>query len=350
MQAVYYEGNKTMTAGAAPEAKPGPGEVRIRVAYAGICGTDLHIYLGHMDQRVKLPQIMGHEMSGVIEDVGEGVDSLHPGDRVTVMPLHPCGECPACEAGHGHICHKLKFLGIETPGAFQTFWTVPAFTVLKLPDQLPLDLAAMIEPLAVACHDVRMGEVAPGEYAVVIGGGPIGALIALVARANGARVLVSEINPHRLELLAKLGFETVNPLETDVAQLVNERTGNAGADVVFEVTSSQAGAELMTKLPRTRGRIVVVGIFGKPPAVDLHRFFWRELRLLGARVYEREDFSRAIELAAAGTLPLQALITDVLPLDRVEEGFRLMTGGGNAMKILLRCDPQAEAEQPHLQP
>jgi len=336
-QAVYYEGAGKLAVGSAPSAPPGAGEVRIRVSHAGICGTDLHIYHGHMDNRVKTPQIMGHEMSGVIEDVGEGVEGRRPGERVTVMPLYPCGDCPACAAGHGHICQRLKFLGIETPGAFQAFWTVPAFTVLPIPDALSLETAALLEPLAVACHDVRIGAAKAGEYAVVIGGGPIGALIALVARENGARVLVSEINPYRLRLLAELGFETVNPLETDVAELVNARTGGAGADVVFEVTSSQAGAELMTKLPRTRGRIVVVGIFSKPPAVDLHRFFFRELQLFGARVYEREDFERAIALAAADRLPLSSLVTKVLPLSRLEYGFRLMESGGDAMKILLRC-------------
>ncbi len=337
MKAIYYEGNKRLRVGEAAPVAPGPGEVAVRVAYAGICGTDLHIYHGHMDARVTFPLIMGHEMSGVVDRVGEGVDHVHPGQKVTVMPLHPCGDCPACHAGHGHICHKLKFLGIETAGAFQSVWTVPGFTVLPLPEALGLDLAAMIEPLAVACHDVRMGEIRAGEFAVVLGGGPIGAVIALVARENGARVLISEINPHRLALLQGLGFETVNPLEQDVPELVDRLTNGAGADAVFEVTSSQAGAELMTKLPRTRGRIVVVGIFNKPPAVDLHRFFFRELRLLGARVYEREDFERAIELAASGRLPLDRLVTDVLPLEKLEDGFKRMESGGNAMKILVRC-------------
>ncbi|MDG0791817.1 alcohol dehydrogenase catalytic domain-containing protein [Cohnella ginsengisoli] len=337
MRAVYYHGSKTLVAGEAASVPPGPGEVRIRVAYAGICGTDLHIYHGHMDARVTTPHIMGHEMSGVIEDVGAEVNGLQPGDRVTVMPLHPCGDCPACRAGYGHICHRLKFLGIETPGAYQTLWTVPAFAVLPIPESLSLELAALLEPLAVACHDVRIGAVQKGELAVVIGGGPIGALIAFAARENGARVLVSEINPYRLALLGRLGFETVDPSREDVAARVNALTGGAGADVVFEVTSSAAGAELMTKLPRTRGRIVVVGIFSKPPAVDLHRFFFRELQLFGARVYEREDFVRAIGLATSGRLPLASLITDILPLERLADGFKKMESGGDAMKILLRC-------------
>jgi (R,R)-butanediol dehydrogenase/meso-butanediol dehydrogenase/diacetyl reductase len=194
-----------------------------------------------------------------------------------------------------------------------------------------------VEPIAVACHDVRMGEVRDGEFVAVIGGGPIGMLIALVAQARGARLLMAEVNPFRIQLARELGIDTVNPADTDLASLVNQRTGGAGADVVFEVSGSAAGAEMMTRLPRTRGRVVVVAIFADPPKVDLFRFFWRELKLAGARVYEPEDFDLAIELAASGKLPLDKLITDVVPLDRLEDGMRQMERGGDVMKILVSC-------------
>ncbi|MBP1153616.1 MULTISPECIES: alcohol dehydrogenase catalytic domain-containing protein [unclassified Paenibacillus] len=337
MKATFYEGNRQIRMGECIPVPPGMGEVQIKVSHAGICGTDLHIYHGHMDKRVSFPQTMGHEMSGVIQELGEGVTDYAIGDRVTVMPLSPCGQCPACSAGHSHICQNLRFLGIETPGAFQSSWTVPAYTLHRLPDSLSLEHGAMIEPLAVACHDVRRGEVQNGEYAVVLGGGPIGMLIALVAREAGAKVLISEINPFRLELARELGLDTINPKETNIVDYVNQQTGGAGADVVFEVTSSAAGAEVMTQLPRTRGRIVVVGIFPQPPKVDLHRFFWRELQMSGARVYEHEDFEKAIQLSALGKLPLDRLITEVYPLERLEEGFKQMESGGSVMKILLRC-------------
>ncbi|MFD2611454.1 zinc-dependent alcohol dehydrogenase [Paenibacillus gansuensis] len=337
MKAAFYNGNKSITVQENAPVPPKAGEIQIQVAYAGLCGTDLHIYLGHMDKRVTFPQIMGHEMSGVVHAVGEGVTGFTVGDPVTVMPLHPCGECPACNAGHSHICQNLKFLGIETPGAFQSYWTVPAFTVLHLPKGLSLQHGALVEPLAVACHDVRLGEVKQGDYAVVLGGGPIGTLIALVAREAGAKVLVSEINPYRLELLAELGLETINPKEDSIVDRVQQATDGAGADIVFEVTSSAVGAELMTQLPRTRGRIVVVAIFSEPVKVDLHRFFWRELKLCGARVYEREDFQSAIDLAASGKLALDRIITGTYPLAEAEKGFQQMENGGKAMKILLSC-------------
>jgi len=342
LKAALYEGNQDIRITECIPVAPSPDEVQIAVAYAGICGTDLHLYHGRMDHRVSLPHIMGHEMSGIVKACGSAVTHVAAGDRVVVMPLIPCGECPTCRAGHGHICRHLKFIGIETPGAFQTYWTVPAHSVLKIPDSLSLKLGALIEPLAVACHDVRLGKVQSGEQVVVLGGGPIGTLIALIAREHGAHVLVSEINPYRIQLLEELGIETVNPQDRDVAEAVEERTGGDGCDVVFEVTSSAAGARLMTRLPRARGRIVVVGIFGDPQLVDLHRFFWRELTLIGARVYEREDFEQAIALAASGRLPLDRLISGVYPLEQAHQGIRQMESGTGVMKIMLNCTEEQE--------
>lgn len=337
MRAAYYEGNKKITIGDCHTAAPAAGQVQIRVSHCGICGTDLHIFHGNMDHRVKMPQVIGHEMSGTVTRVGEGVDTWKEGDRVTVRPLDYCGECPACKAGHSHICQKLKFIGIDSPGAMQGVWNVPAHTLHRLPAHLSFEQGAMIEPIAVACHDVRLGELQKGEYVVVQGGGPIGSLIALVARHQGARVLVAEINPYRLKMLESLGIRGVNPKETDLVELVNDETGTAGADVVFEVTGAPPAAELMTKLPRVRGRIVMVAIHAKPVPVDLFRFFWREIKMVGARVYEPEDFEQAIELAASGALPFDKLITNTLPLDGLESGFHQLEGGGDVMKILIQC-------------
>src|SRR5205814_5615378 len=146
--------------------------------------------------------------------------------------------CPACRASHSHICHKLKFIGIDAPGALQGLWTAPAHTLHRLPDSLSLEHGALVEPLAVACHDVRMGEVKAGEYVVVQGGGPIGVLIALVAKSKGARVVISEVHPFRLKLAGELGLDVVNAREIDLVEFVNRATGGAGADVVFEVSGS----------------------------------------------------------------------------------------------------------------
>lgn len=335
MQAVFYEGHRQIRVGRRDPIAPGDDEVQLKVSHCGICGTDLHIFHGAMDQRVTMPQVLGHEMSGTVYRRGAAGEHFRIGERVTVMPLAPCGACPACAAGHQHICHHLKFLGIDTPGAFQTCWTVPASAVYRLPDNLSLKHGAMIEPLAVACHDVRLAAVQEGDQVVVLGGGPIGVLVALVAQQAGADVILSEINPYRVELARNLGMEAVNPQEADLTARVMSKTGQAGADIVFEVSGSQDGASIMTELLRTRGLAVIVAIFAQPPKIDLFRFFWRELRLQGVRVYEPQDFTDAIALAASGSLPLDELITDIRPLSALKSGFEDMEKGGQVMKILL---------------
>lgn len=337
MQSALYAGNKTITVEPHSPVDPGSGEVRVRVAYCGICGTDVHIFHGKMDARVSLPQSIGHEMSGVVEAVGEGVTAVAEGDHVTVRPLAYADKEADWKREGAHIRPGVKFMGIDTPGAFQHSWTVDASTLHKLPKDLPLDTAALTEPLAVACHDIKVGQVKSGEQVVVLGGGPIGMLIAMVAREAGAEVLVSEINSCRLQLLQEMGFDTVNPKEVDVIDCVQQRTGGIGADVVFEVTGVQAGVDVMTKLPSVRGRIVVVGIFAEAPKVDLFQFFWKELKLFGARVYDADDFEKAIQLAASGTLPLEKLISKIVGLDGLQGAFEQISSGADLMKVLVKC-------------
>ncbi len=337
MKAAFYTGSKKFEIREVAAVAPGPGEVAVKVAYCGVCGTDLHIFHGKMDARVKPPQIIGHEMSGTVESVGSGVAGWKPGDKVAVRPLDWCGECPACKAGNSHVCMKLGFMGIDSVGAFQNVWNVKARTLYRVPEGLSLKRAALIEPLAVACHDVRTAQVAKGEYAVVLGGGPIGLLIAMVAKASGARVLISEINPFRLDFAKKAGFDVINPLEKDVVAEVDAATDGAGADAVFEVTASEPGAKLMTELAKARGRIVAVGIYSKPPQVDLFKLFWRELRLFGARLYEPEDFENGLALAASGKLPLDPLITGVFALDEIQKGFESLEGNATAIKTMIKC-------------
>ncbi len=334
--AAVYRGDKSFSIEQVEVPPPGPGQVQIAVAYCGICGTDLHIYLGHMDKRVGFERTIGHEMSGVIAAVGEGVTGLAPGRHVVVRPLDHCGDCPACRAGHEHICHKLKFIGIDTNGAFQERWNVPAHTIHVLPDDLDLSHAALIEPLAVACHDVDRGAVKPGEDVLVIGGGPIGMLVAMVAREAGANVTISEINENRLAFARKIGFATYNPKETDVAKAVHDGTGGKGADVVFEVSGSQAGVNLMTAAAATRGRIVMVAIHATKPQIDMFQFFWRELDLIGARVYRPEDCDRAMALLAKGVVDCDAFITDIQTLGDIQTAFEALTQNPNAMKSMIR--------------
>ncbi len=334
---VHFLPDHRLQAGTLPRRAPDSDEIEIEVAYGGICGTDLHIYHGSMDWRLrKFPHVMGHEISGRVARAGGNVTHVRIGDPVTVMPLHPVGDDPIRRAGLEHICESLRFLGIDLPGGFQSHWTVPAHTVFGVPETLSLRHAALIEPIAVACHDIRMGGVKSGDQVAVVGGGPIGALIACVAREAGAKVLISEVNDDRGALLRRLGFEVVNPQSIDPLEVVKERTQGSRADVVFEVSGHPAGINSALHMARARGVVVVVGIFTTPPPVELFQVFWRELQIRGARVYEREDFSRAIALAAGCRLPLDQLITQELPLAELEQGLRMMETGRGAMKILLR--------------
>ncbi|GGK97381.1 Zn-dependent alcohol dehydrogenase [Sphaerisporangium melleum] len=313
---------------------PGPGELQIAVAYCGLCGTDLHIVHGNMDARVRTPLVFGHETSGTVAAVGAGVEGWKVGDPLTVMPLIWDGTCAACLAGHQHICQNLVFVGIDSPGGLQQRWNVPASIAVPLPAGLDLRTAALVEPAAVAVHDVRRSELQVGDRAVVLGGGPIGVLIAAVAREAGAHVMVAEVDASRRSRIAELGFEVIDPSSADMVAEVERWTGGVGADVVFEVSGAAAAVRATTALAKVRGTIVVVAIHSAPREIDLQRVFWRELRLLGARVYQRSDFERAVELLGRGVIPADALISGVVPIEETASAVADLSAG-RAMKILV---------------
>ena len=336
ISAAFYRGDKSFAVEQTTVNPPKANEVAIRIAFCGICGTDMHVYHGNMDARVGHNRILGHEMSGIVDAVGPGVDRVTAGQKAVVRPLDHCGDCPACHAGHKHICHKLKFLGLDTDGAMQEIWNVPAHTVHILPDDIRMDHAALIEPLAVACHDVRLSELKANEDVLVIGGGPIGVLVAMVAREAGGNVIISEVNENRIAIAEKLGFDTINPATCDLPAEVNARTDNKGADVVFEVSGTQPGVDAMTACAATKARIVMVAIHAQKPNIDLFQFFWRELQLIGARVYEAEDYEKAISLIAGGAIEADTIITDVSPLSDIQGAFESLDASPTALKSLVQ--------------
>ncbi|MFF3147915.1 zinc-binding dehydrogenase, partial [Streptomyces sp. NPDC057927] len=171
--AVRYISARLLDTAVVEGVPPGRGEVVLAPAFVGICGTDLHIFHGDMDARVGAPAVLGHEMAGRIVAVGEGVEGWQPGDAVTVMPLRWDDSCPACRAGHQHICQHLDFIGIDSPGAMQQRWTVPASTLVRLPESLSLERAALVEPTAVGVHDVGRAAVRDGGKVGVVGGGAV---------------------------------------------------------------------------------------------------------------------------------------------------------------------------------
>jgi 2-desacetyl-2-hydroxyethyl bacteriochlorophyllide A dehydrogenase len=343
--AVDYRGSGVFEMRRSEAVSPAADEVQIAVAYTGICGTDLKIADGAMDGRITSARPIGHEMSGTIALVGSDVVGWKVGEPVTVMPLDWCGECAACRAGHSHVCHNLNFVGIDSPGSLQERWNVKADWVVRLPDDLDLQAAALVEPVAVAVHDLERARVRAGEHVVVVGGGPIGLLIALLALERGAQVLVSEVEPSRLELARTFGAKVVDATTQDLGRAVSEWTAGAGADVAFEVSGSQSGVQAVTDVLRVRGRGVIVGIHPDSPRVDLFAVFWKELELHGARVYERSDFEEAVRLLSSGTVPTEALITDVVPLTEVDLAFARLRQGRDVAKVLVSPLVQAVEER-----
>jgi threonine dehydrogenase-like Zn-dependent dehydrogenase len=203
-----------------------------------------------------------------------------------------------------------------------------------VPGSLADDSAALIEPLAVATHDVQRAGVKAGDRVLVFGGGPIGVLIALVCRQRGAQVVVSEINPFRLEILAGLGLQSV-PRGRDVVRFANEWTDGVGVDVAFEVTGNRGAVAAVTDVVRVWGTVSIVAIHAEPVPVNLYQMFAREVSMHGSRLYAREDWEEAIRLAASGALPLAPLVSRRVPLEALQEGMELALRGGAVMKVLV---------------
>src|SRR5262245_18688963 len=333
MRAAFYQGARRFTVGDAPVPTPGPEEALLRVRRVGICGTDLHIFQGHLDHRVPTGGVIGHEtFAEVVEAPRAG--GFRAGDRVVIEPVQFCGTCRACRMGATYLCYQLKVLGVDLPGGMREYWAAPAARLLKIPDHVSDDQAALTEPLAIAVHDVRRAGVRPDDRVLVFGGGPIGMLIALVLRQQGARVAVAEINPFRLEMLRRYGLEAVGP-ERDVAGWVNEWTDGTGVDVAFEVTGNPAAARAVTDVVRVWGTVSIVAIHAEPVPVNLYQMFARELTMHGARLYAREDWEEAIRLIASGAVDVAPLVSRCVPLEGLQQGMEDALAGGPVMKVLI---------------
>ena len=333
MRAAFYHGPRVFRPGTAPVPTPAPGEALLRVRRVGICGTDLHIFQGHLEHRVRHRAVIGHETFAEVAEAPTG-SGFRRGDRVVVEPLSVCGQCRACRMGASYICYDLKVLGVDLPGGMQEYWAVPAERLIKVPATLGDDDAALIEPLAVAVHDVARAGVKPADAVLVFGGGPIGTLIALVARYRGARVAVLEINPHRVEMLRGLGLETPGP-GADPVRFATDWTGGDGVDVAFEVTGHPAAVQAITGTVRVWGTISIVAIHAEPMPVNLYHLFARELTVHGSRLYARHDWEEAIRLAASGAVPVAPLVSRKIPLEALQEGMEQALGGGPVMKVLV---------------
>lgn len=333
MRAAFYQGARMFTTGEMEKPAPGREEALLRVRRVGICGTDLHIFQGHLDHRVPKGGVIGHETFGEVVEA-PGASGFTSGDRVVVEPVVCCGACRACRMGASYLCYQLKVLGVDLPGGMREYWAVSASRLLRVPDSISDDHAALIEPLAVAVHDVKRAEVKRGDAVLVFGGGPIGTLIALVARDRGARVAVAEVNPFRLDILEAFGLQRVGP-GTDVVKWTDQWTDGTGVDVAFEVTGNPLAARAVADVVRVWGTVSIVAIHAEPVPVNLYQMFARELVMHGSRLYARADWEEAIRLVASGAVPVGPLVSRRIPLESLQRGMEEALGGGPVMKVLV---------------
>ena len=328
------------------EPVPGSGEVLVRVAACGICGSDVHGYDGSSGRRIP-PLIMGHEAAGTVAAVGEGVTAWAPGDRVTFDSTVSCGQCPFCLRGDINLCDRREVLGVSCgeyrrAGAFAEYVTVPERILYRLPASMPFAEAAMLEAVSVALHAVKMGGIHGGETALVIGAGMIGLLTLQAARVAGcSRVLIADVDATRLRLARSLGADEVLQVSgDDLSRQVLERLPS-GADVVLEAVGRDATVSAAIASVVKGGTVVLIGNIAPRVTVPLQVVVSRQLRLQGTAASSGE-YPEAIDLVSSGKIQVKPLISAVAPLDEGPRWFeRLYAGEPGLMKVALVPHPEA---------
>jgi L-iditol 2-dehydrogenase len=324
-----------------PSPDVGPGDVRVRVAACGICGSDVHGFDGSSGRRVP-PLIMGHEAAGVVESVGPEVRRLHPGDRVTFDSTLWCGECSFCGEGAVNLCDRRRVVGVSPGeyrqhGAFAELVAVPQRVVYAVPEAVSLEHAAMVEPISVALHAVGRAGVKPGDRAVVVGGGMIGLLTLQAARAQGcAPVLVVDPDETRRRRALRLGADAAGDPGDDLEALVAEHTGGRGVDVAFEAVGASDPIATAVRALRKGGTLVLIGNVTPRVEVDLQAIVTRELSVLGT-CGSCGEYPESLQLLARGAVRVDELVTAVAPLEEGPAWFeRLYAREPGLMKVILR--------------
>jgi threonine 3-dehydrogenase len=322
-----------------PVPEIGLRDVRVRVQVASVCGTDLHIYRWDRwsQRRIHPPLIFGHEFCGVVETVGAEVSTVQEGDFVSAEMHLACGRCFQCRTGQRHICQNVRIIGIDEDGCFAEFVKIPESNIWKIDPAVPIDYAAVLDPLGNAVHTVLAGEIA-GLSVAITGCGPIGLFAVAVARACGAgRIFAVEPHPYRLKLAEKMGASlAIDPAKTDPVALVLGETEGVGADVVLEMSGNASAVRQAFQMLRRGGRISLLGIPSKPLELDLANdiiFKGASVQgINGRRVFE--TWYKMQALLKSGALDLAPLITDRIPLSDFERGVELLLSG-NASKVLM---------------
>ncbi|MEV7636579.1 2,3-butanediol dehydrogenase [Pseudarthrobacter enclensis] len=349
MKAARFHARKDIRIEDIPEPELRAGAVKIDVAWCGICGTDLHEYLegpifcpapGHPHplSHEESPVTLGHEFSGTVSGVGEGVEGLEVGDNVVVEPYFVDGTCDMCQAGSYHLCRQMGFIGLSGGGGGLSEKIVVDQRWVHPIGNIPLDEAALIEPLSVAHHAVERSGVKAGDVALVGGSGPIGLLTAAVLKGMGVTTIISELTQARKEKATSSGVadHVLDPSKEDVPARVRELTGGAGADVAFECAGVNAVLDTMLDAVRPGAVVVNVSIWGAPATIDMQKLVLKEIDLRGTIAYVR-DHPAVIRMVQEGKVDLKPFITGRIALDDlVEQGFdTLINHKDTAVKVLV---------------
>lgn len=314
---------------------PGPGEIQIKVEVCGVCGSDVHAYHGK-HPFVSTPIVPGHEFSGTISEIGEGVEGFKEGDRVTVEPSLTCGRCYNCRHGLYNICTELRVLGCQAPGAFAQYISVPAKKVYKLPDNLDMDDGSLVEPSAVGVHAVRKSELSLGDRVVVLGAGVIGLTIVQAAKVAGAgEIIVAGHHEGRLKVARELGADTTF-LAGDTVKFLGDRYGPDGIDIVYEAVGVGTTMNQAIEIVRKGAKVIVIGVFGKHPETKVGLIQDKEIDMRGALMYVNEDYQRTIEFMSSGKIKTKPLISARFPLEQATKAFDLIRDKrDDTLKVLL---------------
>jgi (R,R)-butanediol dehydrogenase / meso-butanediol dehydrogenase / diacetyl reductase len=330
------------------EPTPGPGQVKLRNAYAGICGSDLHVYYTpessglnytrpHPLTGAMPPQILGHEFSGTVVELGEGATGVAVGDRVAVWPIYNCGTCAACRRGMVNTCRSLGFHGLSSyGGGMAEYTTVRASMLHRLPESVDLRLGALPEPMAVAWHAVEQSGIEPGQVALIAGAGPIGIGLSFALRARGIEVvLVSEPSPSRRVAMQRLGARRiVDPALDDLPRAVAEATAGAGVDVAFDAAGAGVATLQALRLLAPGGRLVVVALHEKGFEFNPGVLLFDERSITGTLAYLPRDFDAVIAAMAQGHYDTTGWVEEIDVDDLLDSFGRLRSG--SAMKVLVR--------------
>jgi 2-desacetyl-2-hydroxyethyl bacteriochlorophyllide A dehydrogenase len=316
-------------------ARPGmdAGQLQVRITHSGICGTDFKIYNGAIP--VTYPRIMGHEMVGEVVEGHAG--PVRAGDRVIVDPQLYCGACFHCRIGQTHLCPNGMLIGRDTNGGFAEYVTVPTTHVFRLPDAIEARTAPLIQVLTTCLHAQRQVAIFPSETVVVLGLGVTGQLHVQLAKARGARVIGVTRSADKRALAERMGADVTFPGGDDAVEKVREATGGLGADVVIETTGVVPSFAAAMNMARRGGRLLLFGIItAKEGALPFYDLYFKELAILNARVAKSEDYPASLALVERGTVKLEPLVSDVMPLGELKTAIGLLgSDSGQRMKIIL---------------